>query len=103
MGLPLGPVVATPTRRMLFLVAPGGAEKVPSLVRRMGWGNRALDVVCHGEGGHIIVPPSRMGMAGTVMWVRPPSCHDRWLPDIHEVIAPVAYACARETPRAMAH
>ncbi|WP_461020277.1 bifunctional DNA primase/polymerase [Streptomyces daliensis] len=96
MELSLGPVTCTPDGRMLFFVLPGGAAKIPGLVRKLGWAPGALDLTARGEGDWIAAPPSRLGTRGSVQWARRPTASNRWLPDAEEVIAPLAYACGRD-------
>ncbi len=95
MELPLGPVLSTPNRRLVFFVLPGASAKVPDLVRRLGWPPSALDMVVRGDGDYVPAPPSRMGR-GSVQWARQPTALNRWLPDAEELISPLAYACGRE-------
>ncbi|WP_030750866.1 bifunctional DNA primase/polymerase [Streptomyces sp. NRRL S-31] len=74
MGLPLGPVIATPDGRAHFLVAPGAAADLPRLLYRMGWDDpAALDLRGLGPGAHITAPPSDRGGLGPVRWLRPPA------------------------------
>ncbi|MFI6639469.1 bifunctional DNA primase/polymerase [Streptomyces sp. NPDC050504] len=96
MELTLGPVTCTPDRRMLFFVLPGGAVKVPDLVRKLGWAPTAIDLVARGEGDYVAAPPTRVGGHGAVQWARRPTPANRWLPDAEELISPLAYACGRE-------
>jgi hypothetical protein len=100
MELPLGPVLCTPTRRLVFFVLPGAAVKVPGLLRRLGWPPSALDLTVRGEGGYVPAPPTRMAgagcMPGCVQWARQPTEMNRWLPDAEELLNPLAYACGRE-------
>ncbi|MCW5250864.1 bifunctional DNA primase/polymerase [Streptomyces sp. SHP 1-2] len=91
-----GPVVSAPDRRMRFLVLPGAAAKVPDLVRGLGWAPATLDLAVLGAGGYVAAPPTRWGAWGSVRWVCRPTAANRWLPDAAELIAPLAYACARE-------
>lgn len=59
MGLPVGPVAATPDGRAQFFVAPGAAAALPDLLYRMGWDDpAALDLRGLGRGTHITAPPS---------------------------------------------
>lgn len=102
MSLTLGPVTGTPDGRMLFFVLPGGAVKVPDLVRKLGWTPGALDLTAHGEGGWLAAPPSRVGGRGSVQWARRPTAANRWLPDADEILPPLAYACGREAAAARA-
>jgi hypothetical protein len=73
MGLPLGPVAATPEGRAHFFVAPGAAAELPRLLYRMGWDDPALDLHGLGPGTHITAPPSDRGGQGPVRWLRPPA------------------------------
>ncbi|MEU4262511.1 bifunctional DNA primase/polymerase [Streptomyces argenteolus] len=96
MGLPLGPVTRTPDRRMVFFVLPGAAATAPGLVGRLGWDVGSIDLVGLGEGHYVAGPPTRVGGRGAVQWARRPTPTNRWLPDVEELISPLAYACARE-------
>ncbi|MFJ6775954.1 bifunctional DNA primase/polymerase [Kitasatospora sp. NPDC091257] len=104
MDLQLGPVVVQPAasgrigRRLHFLVLPGAAARLPEMLRRLGRPPGRLDLVARGEGDWTVAPPSRIGSLGYAQWARSPSALNRWLPDAAEVIGPLAYACARETP-----
>ncbi|MET7681645.1 bifunctional DNA primase/polymerase [Streptomyces sp. NPDC005423] len=74
MGLPVGPVTATPDGRAHFLVAPGAAAELPALLYRMGWDDPAsLDLRGLGPGRHITAPPSDRGGLGPVRWLRSPA------------------------------
>ncbi|MFM9443465.1 bifunctional DNA primase/polymerase [Streptomyces acidiscabies] len=73
MGLPLGPVTATPDGRAHFFVAPGAAASLPDLLYRMGWDDpTTLDLRGLGKGAYITAPPSDRGGLGPVTWLRPP-------------------------------
>ncbi|MER7572824.1 bifunctional DNA primase/polymerase [Streptomyces sp. NPDC126514] len=74
MGLPLGPVTATPDGRAHFFVAPGSAAELPALLYRMGWDDPAsLDLRGLGPGTYITAPPSDRGGLGPVRWLRSPA------------------------------
>jgi hypothetical protein len=92
-GVNVGPVAATPTRRMYFFVLPNARPKMGKLLATLGWGRTALDLTCRGAGDYIVAPPSRMGTLGHAQWVRRPAEANRWIPDVDELIAPLAYAC----------
>ncbi|WP_173264705.1 bifunctional DNA primase/polymerase [Streptomyces pacificus] len=93
----LGPVMCGPDRRMLFLVLPGAAAKLPELVRRLGRMPGALDLAARGDGQYVAAPPTRVGgRGGAVQWVRSPTPVNRWLPDAEELLSALAYACGRE-------
>ncbi|MGW5563242.1 bifunctional DNA primase/polymerase, partial [Streptomyces tendae] len=96
MELTLGPVTLAPDRRMRFFVLPGAGAKVPDLVRRLGWAPRALDLGVLGEGSYVAAPPTRFGSWGAVQWACRPTAANRWLPDVEELISPLAYACGRD-------
>ncbi|MFJ3234833.1 bifunctional DNA primase/polymerase [Streptomyces sp. NPDC086787] len=74
MGLPIGPVTATPDGRAHFLVAPGAAAELPALLYRMGWDDHtSLDLRGLGPGTYITAPPSDRGGLGPVRWLRAPA------------------------------
>ncbi|MEU9154787.1 bifunctional DNA primase/polymerase [Streptomyces sp. NPDC048417] len=74
MGLPLGPVIATPEGRAHFLVAPGAAAELPELLYRTGWDDpTSLDLRGLGPGAYITAPPSDRGGLGPARWLRPPA------------------------------
>ncbi|MDN3256916.1 bifunctional DNA primase/polymerase [Streptomyces sp. MA25(2023)] len=74
MGLPLGPVTATPQGRAHFFVAPGAAAGLSGLLYRMGWDDpSALDLHGLGPGTYVTAPPSDRGGLGPVRWLRPPA------------------------------
>ncbi|WP_432587883.1 bifunctional DNA primase/polymerase [Streptomyces sp. HD1123-B1] len=95
----LGPVTSTATRRMLFFVLPGGAAKLPGLLRGLGWPTGSLDLVARGEGDYVLAPPTRVGRYGPVQWARRPTAANRWLPDAEELVNSLAYACGRDGRR----
>lgn len=98
----LGPVTRAPDRRMLFFVLPGGSVKVDGLVRTLGWSAPAIDLTTRGEGEFVAAPPTRVGGLGAVQWARRPTPANRWLPDVEELISPLAYACGRDAAAARA-
>ncbi|MCB5168594.1 bifunctional DNA primase/polymerase [Streptomyces bambusae] len=73
MGLPLGPVAATPDGRAQFFVAPGAAAGLPQLLYRMGWDDARLDLRALGSGAYVTAPPSDHGGLGPMRWLRPPA------------------------------
>ncbi|WP_329380977.1 bifunctional DNA primase/polymerase [Streptomyces sp. NBC_01716] len=96
MGLPLGPVAATPTGRAHFFVAPGGAAELPELLYRMGWDDAGLDLRCLGAGAHVTAPPSDLGGLGPVRWLRAPvldTAADP--PQARLLLGTLAYVCHR--------
>ncbi|WP_030910710.1 bifunctional DNA primase/polymerase [Streptomyces sp. NRRL F-5126] len=95
MGLPLGPVLATPTGRAYFFVAPGAAVELPALLYRMGWDDADLDLAGMGPGAHIVAPPSSMGALGPVRWLRPPSPDTAAVPPARLLLGTLAYICHR--------
>ncbi|ESU49927.1 hypothetical protein P376_2091 [Streptomyces sp. HCCB10043] len=89
LGMRLGPIVATPTRWSL-LVAPYTLERLGELLYAKDWVPSSLRF--HGEGGYLVLPPSRTG-AGQVRWERPPAPLGKsapaaapWLPDVEAVL-----------------
>jgi hypothetical protein len=74
MGLPVGPVTATPEGRAQFFVAPGAAAELPELLYRMGWDDpTSLDLRGQGPGTYITAPPSDRGGRGPARWLRQPA------------------------------
>ncbi|MFH9574915.1 bifunctional DNA primase/polymerase [Streptomyces sp. NPDC017454] len=74
MGIPLGPVTATPQGRAHFFVAPGATAELPRLLYRLGWDDpSALDLRGLGPGTYITAPPCDRGGLGPVRWLRPPA------------------------------
>ncbi|MCI0385378.1 bifunctional DNA primase/polymerase [Streptomyces sp. CNQ085] len=96
MGVAVGPVTGTPKGRMLFFVQPGGASRMPDLVRRLGWSPGALDLTVRGDGDWVAAPPTRVGARGAVLWVRQPADTGHRLPEAEEIVRPLAYACGRD-------
>ncbi len=100
MELTLGPVLCTPDRRVQFFVLPGATAKAADLVRKLGWSPTDRS---RGEGRgplRAAAPPTRVGGQGAVQWARRPTPANRWLPDVEELISPLAYACGREAAAA---
>jgi hypothetical protein len=93
-GLPLGPVLCTPSWRMAFFVLPGSSARTHAFLERMGWPAIAADVVVRGQGDWVVAPPT-CTLEGCAQWARRPSPVDPWLPDCGEVLGALAYACAR--------
>ncbi|MGK5632825.1 bifunctional DNA primase/polymerase [Streptomyces sp. URMC 123] len=84
LGVRLGPVVATPTRWAL-LVAPYSLPQLGELLHSRSWVPSSLRF--HGQGGYLILPPSRTG-AGRVRWERAPQpvATPPWLPEVETVV-----------------
>jgi hypothetical protein len=100
MGVPIGPVAASPRGRFLFFAAPGARTDIPRLLRRLGWGSRTLGIGCLGDGDYIIAPPSPCGLAGPMRWELPPRAYDRQpLPEAHVLLGTLAFACDVENRR----
>ncbi|AWI31182.1 bifunctional DNA primase/polymerase [Streptomyces tirandamycinicus] len=98
MGVPLGPVSATPTGRAQFFVAPGAARELPHLLYRMGWDDAGLDLRCLGTGHYVTAPPSDHAGLGPSRWLRPPalgSCEAP--PQARLLLGTLAYICHRST------
>ncbi|WP_330460045.1 bifunctional DNA primase/polymerase [Streptomyces sp. NBC_00820] len=102
MGLPLGPVTATPDGRAHFFVAPGAAAELPQLLYRMGWDDpSALDLRGLGPGTHITAPPSDRGGLGPVRWLRPPALDSATRPPAARLLlGTLAYVAHRSRARA---
>lgn len=98
MGTPPAPVLATPTGRFFFLVAPGAAGELPHLLYQTGWDDAELDLRCHGAGDYIFAPPSPLGALGAAAWIRPPDTADA-LPEARLLLGTLAYSCHRNSPR----
>ncbi|MBT2509625.1 bifunctional DNA primase/polymerase [Streptomyces sp. ISL-98] len=99
MGLPLGPVAATPDGRAHFFVAPGAAAELPQLLYRMGWDDADLDLRGLGPGDHVTAPPSDFGGLGPVRWLRPPALDTAEAPpQARLLLGTLAYICHRRPP-----
>ncbi|WP_033824605.1 bifunctional DNA primase/polymerase [Kitasatospora sp. MBT63] len=100
MGTQVGPVLAAPTGRMLFFVAPGTAGQLPELLYRMGWDDAALDLVCHGAGSYVAAPPTVLAGLGPMRWLRRP-CRESAVrpPEARLLLGTLAYACHRSRAR----
>jgi hypothetical protein len=100
MGTQVGPVLASPTGRLLFFVAPGTAQRLPELLYRMGWDDASLDLACHGTGGYVAAPPTVLGELGPVRWLRRP-CRESAAcpPEARLLLGTLAYACHRSRVR----
>ncbi|MEV6174387.1 bifunctional DNA primase/polymerase [Streptomyces sp. NPDC051954] len=97
MGLPVGPVTATPEGRAHFFVAPGAAAELPELLYRMGWDDpTSLDLHGLGPGAHITAPPSDRGGLGPVRWLRPPELDSATRPpEARLLLGTLAYVAHR--------
>ncbi len=96
MGVPLGPVVATPTRCVL-LVAPYSMEELGELLDGHDWVPPSLRY--HGRGGYVVLPPSQTG-TGSVGWERAPRPGPTggapWLPELTTIVDTLVEAGVRE-------
>ncbi|MEU6236438.1 bifunctional DNA primase/polymerase [Kitasatospora sp. NPDC047058] len=100
MGTQVGPVLASPTGRLQFLVAAGTARRLPDLLYRMGWDDAALDLACHGEGSYVAAPPTVLGGLGPVRWLRRPTRDNAGCPpEARLLLGTLAYACHRGRER----
>ncbi|MFJ8201279.1 bifunctional DNA primase/polymerase [Streptomyces sp. NPDC096152] len=96
MGLPLGPVAATPDGRAHFFVAPGAAVELTGLLYRMGWDDPgSLDLRGLGPGTYITAPPSDRGGLGPVRWLRPPALDTAQPPEARLLLGTLAYVAHR--------
>ncbi|MEU0007458.1 bifunctional DNA primase/polymerase [Streptomyces sp. NPDC006314] len=102
MGLPLGPVTATPDGRAHFFVGPGAAAELPRLLYRTGWDDpSALDLHGLGPGTYITAPPSDRGGLGPVRWLRPPALDSATSPPAARLLlGTLAYVAHRSRARA---
>ncbi|MFD9128542.1 bifunctional DNA primase/polymerase [Kitasatospora sp. NPDC059571] len=100
MGTQVGPVLAAPTGRLLFFVAPGTARRLPELLYRMGWDDASLDLVCHGAGSYVAAPPTVLGGLGPARWLRRPTRESAACPpEARLLLGTLAYACHRGRAR----
>jgi len=99
MGLPLGPVTATPDGRAHFFVAPGSATQLPVLLYRMGWDGASLALRGLGPGTYITAPPSDRGGLGQVEWLRSPDLDSATRPpQARLLLGTLAYVAHRSRP-----
>jgi hypothetical protein len=95
-----GPV-AVHRGRVLLLVAPGTAQRLPSLLDWEEWGSAVPPMLCHGTGDAVTVPPLYApGPApgqvdapesGPSRWLVAPDTRHPWLPGADVVL----WACVR--------
>ncbi|MEV1083690.1 bifunctional DNA primase/polymerase [Streptomyces sp. NPDC050211] len=97
MGLPVGPVTATPEGRAHFFVAPGAATELPELLYRMGWDDpTSLDLHGLGPGTYITAPPSDRAGLGPVRWLRSPELDSATRPpEARLLLGTLAYVAHR--------
>ncbi|MGP4006533.1 bifunctional DNA primase/polymerase [Streptomyces sp. 4N124] len=97
MGLPVGPVTATPEGRAHFFVAPGAATDLPELLYRMGWDDpTSLDLHGLGPGTYITAPPSDRAGLGPVRWLRSPELDSATRPpEARLLLGTLAYVAHR--------
>ncbi|MDO0936907.1 bifunctional DNA primase/polymerase [Streptomyces sp. DG2A-72] len=97
MGLPVGPVTATPEGRTHFFVAPGAATDLPELLYRMGWdAPTSLDLHGLGPGTYITAPPSDRAGLGPVRWLRSPELDSATRPpEARLLLGTLAYVAHR--------
>ncbi|MGV9246945.1 bifunctional DNA primase/polymerase [Streptomyces sp. NPDC003710] len=102
MGIPVGPVTATPDGRAQFFVAPGSAAELPSLLYRMAWDDADLDLHALGPGTYITAPPSDRGGLGPVRWLRSPALDSATTPPAARLlIGTLAYVAHRSRAQAV--
>ncbi|GJF29122.1 DNA primase [Kitasatospora sp. NE20-6] len=92
LGVPVGPVLATPSRCAL-LVAPFTLEELGGLLAERPWVPGSLRY--HGPGGYVMLPPSQGG-AGAVHWVSPPVEGGLWLPQVGTLLEGLIAASSAE-------
>jgi hypothetical protein len=77
--------------RVLLLVAPGVAQRLPTLLAWEEWGNRPVPpLMCHGAGDAVTIPPLQ-GAAGQSRWLVAPDSRQPWLPGSDVLL----WACVR--------
>ncbi|SDM38759.1 bifunctional DNA primase/polymerase [Streptomyces wuyuanensis] len=79
--------------RMLLFVAPGTAQRLPSLLKWEEWGGSVPPLLCHGTGDAITAPPLSPVPAGGAgpRWVVAPDTRHPWLPGPEVLL----WACVR--------
>jgi hypothetical protein len=98
-----GPV-AVHRGRVLLLVAPGTAQRLPALLAWEEWASAAPPMLCHGAGDAVTVPPLRgPGTGGDAesagsRWVVAPDTRAPWLPGADVLL----WACVRAVREAPA-
>jgi len=91
-----GPV-AVHRGRVLLLVAPGTAQRLPSLLAWEEWADRVPPLLCHGAGDAVTVPPlygppdGARGREAASRWVVAPDTRAPWLPGPDVLL----WACVR--------
>jgi hypothetical protein len=91
-----GPV-AVHRGRVLLLVAPGTAQRLPSLLGWEEWAGRIPPLLCHGAGDAVTVPPlcgppdAGCGGETASRWVVAPDTRSPWLPGPDVLL----WACVR--------
>lgn len=93
LGVPVGPVLATPSRCTL-LVAPFTLEELGGLLAERPWVPGSLRY--HGPGGYVVLPPSCRAGGGRVHWVSPPQGGRPWLPQVGTLLEGLIAASVAE-------
>lgn len=75
--------------RLLLLVAPGTARRLPYLLSWEEWGDRVPALMCHGAGDAVTIPP--LQGAGRSRWIVAPDTRRPWLPGTDALL----WACVR--------
>jgi hypothetical protein len=75
--------------RVLLLVAPGSAQRLPSLLTWEEWGPRVPPLMCHGAGDAVTIPP--LQSAERSRWIVAPDTRHPWLPGPDVLL----WACVR--------
>lgn len=97
-----GPV-AVHRGRVLLLVAPGTAQRLPALLGWEEWARAVPPMLCHGAGDAVTVPPLYAAGppphpdAGPSRWVVAPDTRHPWLPG-PDVLLWACVRAARPTP-----
>ncbi|MFJ4983091.1 bifunctional DNA primase/polymerase [Streptomyces sp. NPDC088732] len=78
--------------RILLLVAPGAAQRLPALLAWEEWGRPVPPLLCHGEGDSVSLPPPYADCStARSRWLVAPDTRRPWLPGAAEVL----WACVR--------
>ncbi|WP_407640278.1 hypothetical protein [Actinacidiphila rubida] len=90
--------------RVLLLVAPGTAQRLPSLLAWEEWADRVPPLMCHGAGDAVTLPAlygppdGRRGTDAASRWVVAPDTRSPWLPGADVLL----WACVRAARNAAA-
>lgn len=94
-----GPV-AVHRGRVLLFVAPGTAQRLPSLLAWEEWASAVPPMLCHGAGDAVTVPPLHDPgpEAAQSRWVVAPDTRHPWLPGTGVLLRACVRAARRTAP-----